>query len=205
MVKCTQSIEIMNVARVSASHQQKTLPGDFAMWAFIAMELSVFAIFFIGFAVTQRLNVEMFNFGRASLNMSVGLFCTLSLIISSYFVALAVKSVKEANNLRAMRMLILSLLTASAYLVLKLSEYTALAQLGYGLSSNSFYTLYFFITGFHFMHVLLGMIILTYMAIKAKNKRYLADDCSGFEAGAAYWHMIDLVWVIIFFLIYIIH
>jgi nitric oxide reductase NorE protein len=88
---------------------------------------------------------------------------------------------------------------------LKLSEYTALAQHGYDLSSNTFYTLYFFITGFHFMHVLLGMVILTYMAVNAKNKRYLASKLSGFEAGAAYWHMIDLIWVIIFFLIYIIH
>jgi nitric oxide reductase NorE protein len=205
MASYTKPNKQLTADNVNGYHQKKQLPGDLAMWAFIAMELSVFAIFFIGFAITQRLNVDMFSLGRASLNMSVGLFCTLSLIISSYFVALAAKAVKEKHNLRAMRMLIFSLLTASAYIVLKLSEYIALSELGYGLSSNSFYTLYFFITGFHFMHVLLGMVILTYMGIKANNNSYLETDCSGFEAGAAYWHMIDLVWVIIFFLIYIIH
>ena len=79
---------------VSGAPINKHLPGDLAMWVFIVMELSVFAIFFIAFAVAQRFNESMFSLGRASLDGSVGLFCTLALIISSYLVALAVKAVK---------------------------------------------------------------------------------------------------------------
>jgi nitric oxide reductase NorE protein len=55
------------------------------------------------------------------------------------------------------------------------------------------------------MHVLLGMIILAYMAFRANKNEYNANNSSGFEAGASYWHMVDLVWIIVFFLIYIIH
>ena len=205
MPSSTQANQLLGTEILADRDQQKRVPGDFAMWAFIVMELTVFAIFLVGFAVTQRLYPQMFSLGRSTLDISVGLFCTLSLIISSYFVALAVHAIKRSNHLQAMRMLIFALLTATVYLGLKLSEYSALADLSYGLSSNTFYTLYFFITGFHFMHVLLGMVILAYMANKARRNGYAKEDYSGFESGAAYWHMIDLVWVNVFFLIYIIH
>ncbi len=188
-----------------SQNNTKSLPGDLAMWVFILMELTVFAIFFIVFAVAQRVNESMFVSGRESLSISVGLFCTLFLIVSSYFVALSVKAIKYENNLLAKRMLIYSLVSASFYLMLKLSEYSSLVEQGFDLSFNSFYTLYFFITGFHFMHVLMGMIILAYMGKQANKGKYSANNCSGFEAGASYWHMIDLLWVIIFFLVYVIH
>lgn len=196
--------EINNVPVTNQISEQK-LPGDLAMWIFIVMELTVFAIFFIAFAVTQRIQSEMFVEGRATLSASIGLFCTLALIVSSYFVALAVEAVRKGNNVPASRRLILAMLSATVYLALKLSEYTTLLELGYDISTNSFYTLYFFITGFHFMHVLLGMIILAYMGLKARKEFYIPADSNGFEAGASYWHMVDLVWIIVFFLIYIIH
>lgn len=192
---------------VSENHYitEQKLPGDFAMWIFIVMELSVFAIFFIAFAVTQRLHSDMFTLGRSTLSASVGFFCTLTLIVSSYFVALSVEAIRKNKNLVASRHLILAMLGATIYLTLKLFEYNHLINLGYDLSTNSFYTLYFFITGFHFMHVLLGMIILAYMEIKARKNSYSPTNCNGFEAGASYWHMVDMVWIIVFFLVYIIH
>jgi len=188
-----------------SQNNTKSLPGDLAMWVFIVMELTVFAIFFIAFAVAQRVNENMFALGRESLDLFVGLFCTLFLIVSSYFVALSVKAIKSEDNLLAKRLLIYSLVLASFYLILKLSEYSSLAEQGFDLSFNSFYTLYFLITGFHFMHVLMGMVILAYMGKQANKGKYSANNCSGFEAGASYWHMIDLLWVIIFFLVYVIH
>ena len=172
MTSCAASQRVIASHELSVHRAKKYLPGDLAMWVFIVMELSVFAIFFIAFAVAQRFNDEMFNLGRASLSWSTGLFCTLALIVSSYFVALAVKAVQKGNNLQAKRMLIIALFSACFYLVLKLTEYAALAELGYGLSSNSFYTLYFLITGFHFMHVLLGMFILVYMGLQARKSAY---------------------------------
>lgn len=198
-----ESLETSHI--VQEAKVETKLPGDKAMWFLILMELTVFAILFIGFAVTQRLNMAMFVEGRATLSTPIGLYCTLSLVLSSYFVALSVESVRRGNNLLAKRHLILSVAVACVYLVLKLWEYATLGELGFGLTTNSFYTLYFFITGFHFMHVLLGVGILIFMAARANKNYYSVENCHGFEAGGSYWHMIDLVWVIVFFLIYIIH
>ncbi|WP_281560317.1 cytochrome c oxidase subunit 3 family protein [Thalassomonas sp. RHCl1] len=204
MTTCLTTNEIAVDARLKQAEQPR-LPGDLAMWFFILMELTVFAIFFIGFAVAERLNPQLFTSGRESLHVWVGLVCTLTLVISSYFVALAVVKVRENNNPAAKKLLLLALLFACVYLGVKLWEYQQLIELGYDLSTNTFYTLYFFTTAFHFMHVLLGMIILGYMAAKTGKNVYSKHNCQGFEAGATYWHMVDLVWILLFFLVYVVH
>lgn len=181
------------------------LPGDFAMWIFILMELTVFAIFFIGFAVMQGLYPEMFGAGKASLHPAAGMICTLALITSSYFVALAGIRLKQGAQRRCATLLAAALVAATVYLITKFWEYSVLIQAGYDLSSNSFYTLYFFVTFFHLMHVVLGMVILGYMLLRARQGVYVATEQSGFESGASYWHMVDLVWIILFPIIYVIH
>ncbi|WP_274052440.1 cytochrome c oxidase subunit 3 family protein [Thalassomonas haliotis] len=204
MTTCLAANEVAVDAQIKQAGQGR-LPGDLAMWFFILMELTVFAIFFIGFAVAERLNPQLFSGGRESLHVWVGLVCTLTLVISSYFVALAVVKVRENNNPAAKKLLLTALLFACVYLGAKLWEYRQLIELGYDLSTNTFYTLYFFTTAFHFMHVLLGMIILAYMALKTGKNVYSQQNCQGFEAGAAYWHMVDLVWILLFFLVYVVH
>ncbi len=175
------------------------------MWLFILMELTAFGLFFLTFSVTQNLNTAMFQAGQATLHPLIGLICTLALITSSYFVALSLIKVKLDDSKGARNRLWIALAIACIYIVAKMWEYIQLGQLGYDLSTNTFYTLYFFTTAFHFMHVILGMVILTYMAIRAGKNAYSSHDHDGFEAGACYWHMVDLVWVILFPLIYIIH
>lgn len=186
----------------SASNKA-ALPGDLAMWFFILAELTVFAIFFFAFAVTRQLHPQMFLDGQATLHPIAGVINTLALITSSYLVALGVAKVHQGQQPAAARFLLFALLVAAIYIVTKLWEYQVLWDGGYGISTNTFYTLYFFITFFHFMHVLLGMIILAFIAIKAKDLGY-AESTNGFVSGAVYWHMVDLVWIILFPLIYII-
>lgn len=181
----------------------KALPGDLAMWFFILAELSVFAILFISFAVTERLNPQMFAEGKATLHPIAGVINTLALIASSYLVALAVAAVHQGKHQRSGNYLFYSLLLACIYIATKLWEYEVLIAADIGISTNTFYTLYFFITFFHFMHVLLGMIILGFIAIKAKRAGY-QENTNGFVSGSAYWHMVDLVWIILFPLVYII-
>jgi len=182
----------------------KRLPGDLAMWFFILAELSVFAIFFIGFAVAEQLNTEMFVAGKAQLHPTAGLINTLALITSSFIVALALQMMHKGNGKGAARTLILAQLVAVVYLVVKLWEYQALFEAGIGIETNTFFTLYFLITFFHFMHVLLGMVILTFIAMKSAKGEYQSGNMSGFESGACYWHMVDMLWIILFPLIYVI-
>lgn len=183
--------------------QNKRLPGDIAMWFFILAELTVFAIFFISFAVTEQLNTDMFEEGKAQLHTVAGLVNTIALITSSFFVALSLNAVASAKHKRCVTYLVLGQLTALIYMAVKLWEYNFLFSINIDLETNTFFTLYFLITFFHFLHVLLGMVILMFMTYRAKSGFY-DKNISGFEAGASYWHMVDLVWIILFPLIYVI-
>jgi len=180
------------------------LPGDLAMWFFILAELTVFAIFFIGFAVAEQLNSAMFILGKAKLHPIAGLINTAALITSSLFVALALRAFHLQKQRHVMWLLITAELIAVIYLVVKIWEYQFLITQGINIETNTFFTLYFLITGFHFMHVLLGLVILMFMTIKAYRNQYSNKDPSGFESGACYWHMVDMLWIILFPLIYVI-
>lgn len=182
----------------------RRLPGDLAMWIFILAELAVFGILILAFAVTQMLHIDLFRESRLALDSSTGLALTLGLLTSGLFAALAVEQVRGARQDRAGWLLLAALVSAGVYVVLKLQEYGHLAGLGYGLEYNTFFTLYWLLTGFHFLHVLLGMLILGYMANRCRIGAYASGTSrSGLESGVLYWHMVDLVWVLLFPLVYL--
>jgi nitric oxide reductase NorE protein len=182
----------------------KKLPGDLAMWFFILAELTVFAIFFIGFSVSEQLNMEMFNKGKAQLHQTAGLINTIALITSSFFVALALNVMHKAKAKQAVWLLLTANVLAIIYITVKIWEYLSLFEQGITIETNTFFTLYFLITAFHLMHVLLGMVILAFIAQSAWRDKYQDKDLSGFESGTSYWHMVDLLWIILFPLIYVI-
>lgn len=195
----------MSTSHELAASPQRRLPGDLAMWFFILAELTVFAILILAFAVTQVLSPELFHQSRAALDSSTGLTLTLSLLTSGLFAALAVEQVRLARPQRGAALLLAALVTSCVYVVLKLNEYSHLSGLGLGLEHNTFFTLYWILTGFHFLHVLLGMVILGWMAERCRRRAYTAGDCAGLESGVLYWHMVDMVWVLLFPLVYVIN
>jgi nitric oxide reductase NorE protein len=180
------------------------LPGDLAIWFFIFAELLVFAIAFISYAVVRIQNVEMFNQYQLTLNRELGAINTLVLITASYFVVRAIHSIRLDDVKGCVRWLYASLGCGAAFLVFKSIEYYGKFSEGINLSTNTFYMFYLSLTMFHFLHVILGMIILSAIVIKAKRGGYSAQDHIGVETGASYWHMVDLVWIILFPLVYII-
>ena len=181
----------------------RRLPGDLAMWWFILAEITLFSILILAFAITQRLQPALFAAGREALDASMGLALTLSLLTSGLLVALAVTRVRQARS-GAGLLLLAALLSACVYVWLKLSEYAHLLELGLDVEHDTFFTLYWLLTGLHFLHVLLGLVIIAWMAVRAWRGRYHAGNCSGLESGALYWHMVDLVWVLLFPLVYLI-
>ncbi len=183
----------------------RRLPGDLAMWFFILAELTVFAILILAFAVTQVLSPELFSQSREALDSSTGLALTLSLLTSGLFAALAVEQVRMAKPRRGALLLAVALCSSCVYVALKLNEYGHLAELGLGIEHNTFFTLYWILTGFHFLHVLLGMVILGWMALRCHRGLYTPGDCAGLESGVLYWHMVDMVWVLLFPLVYVLN
>jgi nitric oxide reductase NorE protein len=195
----------MSTSAESASVSPGHLPGDLAMWFFILAELSVFAILILAFAVTQALKPQMFSESRLLLNTSTGLAMTLSLLTAGLFAALAQEQVRHSRPRHGAVFLLIALLVACVYVGLKLTEYRHLLASGLGMEHNTFFTLYWILTGFHFLHVLLGMFILGWLAERCLRGLYNTDKRSGLESGVLYWHMVDLIWVVLFPLVYVLN
>lgn len=192
------------MSEVVTEIEPKLLPGDLAIWFFIFMELLAFGMFFIIYAVMRIQNIEMFNEYQSTLNLESGATNTLLLITSSYFVVRAVHAIKADRVKSCIYWLYAALAGGAGFLILKSWEYADKFAEGITLSTNTFYMFYLSLTMFHFLHVILGMIILFAIAIKAQRGAYSAANHVGVESGASYWHMVDLVWIILFPLVYII-
>lgn len=178
-------------------------PGDLAIWIFILAELLVFAVFFASYAFTRMNNVELFNQFQATLNRDSALINTVSLLASSYFVVRGVIAIRGGDSSVCARWMWGAVGMGGVFLIVKTAEYAHHISAGVSLSTNKFYMFYLSLTFFHFMHVILGMVILAAVAMKARRGAYSADDHTGVETGASYWHMVDLVWLILFPLVYV--
>lgn len=134
---------------------ERRLPGDLAMWFFILAELSVFSLLLLAFAGAQAWQPELFRAGREQLDSRWGLLLTVALLSSGWLAALAVHAVRRGRPRQASGWLLAALLLALVYVGLKLHEYGRLADLGLDIEHDTFFTLYWCLTGFHFLHVLL--------------------------------------------------
>jgi nitric oxide reductase NorE protein len=186
-----------------AIHATRYPPGDLAIWIFILAELSVFAVFFAAYAFARMGEVDLFDAGQATLDRRAALLNTVALITASFFVVRAVAAIRENDPRACVRWLIAALGMGLVFLLVKGGEYAHHFGQGINLSTNTFYMFYLSLTFFHFMHVILGMVILAAVALKARAGGYSPADHTGVETGASYWHMVDLVWLILFPLVYV--
>ena len=145
----------------------------------------------------------MFAAGRAELDPSTGFAMTVGLLSSGFLAALAVERVRVNQGRQAALLLVGDIASAMLYVVLKFNEYSHLAHGGFDLEYNMFFTLYWLLTLFHFLHVWLGVLVLAFLAWRCWRYGFDAENRSGMESGVMYWHMIDLAWVIIFPLVYL--
>lgn len=178
-------------------------PGDLAIWVFILAELLAFGVFFAAYAVTRMKNVDLFNEMQPHLDRNAGAINTVLLLTGSWCVARAVAAIKLDRKAASARWLFWGIATGVGFLAVKVYEYAAKFAAGINLGTNTFYMFYLSLTFFHLMHVLMGMVILVAVWLKTRAGGYSADDHHGMETGASYWHMVDLVWIILFPLVYV--
>jgi nitric oxide reductase NorE protein len=162
-----------------------------------------FAVFFATYAFARAKNVEMFNLYQQTLDRNLGALNTLLLITGSWFVVLAVQAAHRDDKPAISRNILLGWLCGAGFLAVKVIEYAEKFGAGISLSTNTFYMFYISLTFFHFMHVILGMVILTVLWFQSRNGLYGSHGANGLESGAAYWHMVDLLWIILFPLVYV--
>ena len=184
---------------------QRRLAGDLAIWFFILAELLAFGVFFAAYAFARARHAAEFDVAQQALNRDAGALNTLLLLSASALVVRAVQGAQAGQGRRAAPWLLGAIVCGLGFVGVKLGEYAGAFAAGVSLSSSVFHMFYLSLTFFHFMHVILGLVILIAMWNGARQGRYRPGDMNGLETGAAYWHMVDLVWLILFPLVYVIH
>lgn len=184
-------------------HRPRRLPGGEGVWVFIAADMMVFGLLFASFVIERGNNVALFDISRQALNFNYGGINTLILLTSSWLVVLAVQAAK-ANKLRQLpHFLALAVLCGATFGVLKIVEYTEKLRAGISMLTNDFYMFYFILTGIHLFHVVGGIVVLVILWNKSRLGAYHSRHCTGLESGATFWHMVDLLWIVLFPLLYL--
>jgi nitric oxide reductase NorE protein len=172
------------------------LPGNPMIWILILSELAAFGAFFIAFAGARLAQPELFHTAQAELDRFLGAVNTLVLMTSGLGAALAVRARLDGAIGRCRWWLLGAILLGLVFLAIKLLEYADKIGRGLTLTTNNFFELYYLMTGFHALHVVMGIVILGIVAWKASIENV--------ETGTAFWHMVDLIWVMLFPIVYLI-
>ena len=176
-------------------HRPGQLPGELMMWVLILSELAVFGAGLLAFLAVRLTDPAGFAEAQTHLHRTGAAANTLVLVTSGWLAALATRAA-ETGDIRRLRLLLApAILLGGVFLVLKASEYADLFAQGIGTETHAFYTFSFLLTGFHAAHVLAGMVLLALVGWLASPKAV--------ETGAAFWHMVDLVWVLLFPVVYL--
>jgi len=173
------------------------------VWVFIAADMAMFGLLFISFMLDRSKQLAVFQTSRSFLNPNIGGLNTLILLGSSWFVALAVDAAKKSDGSRTCRYLACGIACGLAFGVSKAFEYTEKLRSGISMPSNPFFTYYYALTGIHLLHVAAGTVVLGVMLVKARRGAYDGRNYAGLETGASYWHMVDLLWIMLFPLLYL--
>lgn len=174
-------------------------PGGILIWLVIFIELITFGIALVFFVLTGKAELQVYHESALQLNKSFAFFNTILLLTSGYTMAEAIRFLKNSEMNKFKMYSLATMLIGLLFVVIKSIEYYTKFQQNIGLNSNSFFSFYFMLTGFHLIHVLFGLVLLSYFYLSKKEIKM--EDI---EATAAFWHMCDLIWLLIFPVIYLI-
>lgn len=181
----------------------RRLPGVDGVWVFIGADAVIFAILFLSFMQDRLKNPAMFEASRHTLNMNLGGIDTLILLTSSWAVALAIQAINRDSVDRAPQYLLGGVLTGLMFVGSKSFEYFQKFAHGITPATDAFYMWYFTLTGIHLLHVLAGTGLLTYVWVGSRRGAYNSAHRVLPECVASFWHLVDLLWIMLFPLLYL--
>ncbi|MFP2929440.1 cytochrome c oxidase subunit 3 family protein [Pyxidicoccus sp. 3LG] len=200
-----------------ASLEVQNHAARLGMWLFLATEILLFAGLFICYGCYRFLFPDAWAASSRSLNLDLGTVNTVVLITSSLTAALAVHYAKEGKNKMVAVQIALTLLMAMGFLVIKYFEYHHKFEIGTLPGRYYFYegiqlpgaplyfTVYFCATALHGLHVVIGMIVLAFAMVRALRKGdFGPNNYTMVELGSMYWHLVDLVWIFLFPMLYLV-
>ena len=198
--------------------EQQHQAGNLGMWTFLATEVMFFGGVFMAYIVYRALDLESFIQGSHFLDVPFGATNTAVLICSSLTMALAIHAAQTGKSKSTIMMyLVLTMLLGLAFLGIKFTfEWTNDWKEGlvpglhftyngaYAPGVELFFCFYFFMTGLHALHMIIGLGILTTLTVMASRGRFNADYYAPLEVSGLYWHFVDIVWIFLFPLLYLI-
>lgn len=182
---------------------ESAIPGDSGVWFFILADMCAFALFFLIFSAGRLEQPALFEASRQQLDLRFGLANTLILLTSGAFMAKAVRLGRRQDWQRARTNLLIAGATGMLFAGSKMLEWSVKLDHGIGLTTNTFFTYYFVFTGIHFLHFVMGIAVIAVLISRCRASLPQADRLRWLEAGGAYWHMVDLLWVVLFAMLYL--
>ena len=177
------------------------VPGQPDMWVFVLFEALVFTSYFTVYVIRRTQSPDLFLQSQAHLDLRVGVFNTLVLLVSSWSVARCVQAAREGSFRAALNNAYLTMLFGFVFLVSKVLEWATEIEQGFSFTTDEFFSFYYFLTAIHFLHLLIGFVVLGVAVHQirspARRSQELVETC------ATYWHTIDFLWVLIFALLYV--
>lgn len=195
---------------------QQADAAKIGMWLFLATEILLFGGLFVAFAVLSVKHSEAFREAHGHLSRPLGTVNTIVLLVSSFTMAMAVHSARKGHQKALVRYLVATLALGAAFLGVKYFEYTHKFREGllpgrlYSHSSGPepigamFFGFYFLMTGLHAVHVVAGMAVLGWLLRRSLRGEFSSQYNTPVELGGLYWHLVDMIWIYLFPLLYLI-
>lgn len=199
----------------NSGHSRDDEASKLGMWLFLFTELLLFGGLFIVYMVYRMLNHESFLLSSFELNVGWGSFNTVVLLVSSMTIAMAITAVQKGEQQKAVRLLVTTLALSFVFLVVKYFEWSA--KIHHGLfpgmdyynglpkGESLFFFLYFIMTGLHALHIIIGAVIIAVVIARTRKGLVNKDKYALAENAGLYWHLVDLIWIYLFPLFYLIH
>ena len=196
--------------------EQQAESAKLGMWVFILTEILMFGGLFCAYAIFRAWNPDMFFNAHFALDRTMGATNTVVLITSSLTMALAIRCLQVNNKKAAIYNLLATLGLAGTFMVIKYFEYSHKFHLGQlpgkyytytgieGSNPHIFFSVYFMMTGLHGIHVLVGMGVITWLLIRTAKNHFSSEYYTPVEMTGLYWHLVDLIWIFLFPLFYLV-
>jgi cytochrome c oxidase subunit III len=196
--------------------EQQRESAKLGMWIFLLTEILLFGGLFAAYAIYRAWNPDMFYNAHKFLNVYLGAINTIVLITSSLTMALSIRSMQLGDRKRTIILLIATLILAAAFLVIKYFEYHHKFELGQlpgkyytftgieGTNPHIFFSIYFMMTGLHGIHVLAGMTLILWILRKTIRNTFSPEYYTPLEMTGLYWHLVDMIWIFLFPLLYLV-
>jgi nitric oxide reductase NorE protein len=179
-------------------------PGGLVIWILILLELLTFGMALFVMVYMHRSEVALFTNMAQMLDLRLGTLNTVVLLSSGYAMAISVLALENGARKRSDYFFVGSMALGMIFLLVKFVEYRSKYAQGLTLGENTFMDFYWLLTGFHAIHILVGILMLVSIRLGRRGQTD-AEALSYWESGAAFWHLCDLIWLMIFPALYILY